>query len=93
MDSAEQELKVKAVLLILTATLILHADETLDLLLKQLARFQPKLMNIVMKTMIVKWILLVIGFLQLKNFKEESDVKKFTTMMTEPLLVMMEETS
>lgn len=82
-DSVEQELKVKVVRLILTVTQILLAEETLDLLLKQLVRFQPKLMSIVMRIMIVRWILLVIGYLQLKNCKEENDVRKSTTMMME----------
>ena len=82
-DFVEQEPKVKAVLLILIVTQILHADETHDLLLKQLAKFQPKLMNTVTKIMIVKWTLLVIGYLQQKNYKEENDAKKFTTLMME----------
>ena len=82
-DSVEPEPKVKAVLLILIVTQILHADETHDLLLKQLAKFQPKLMNTVTKIMIVKWTLLVIGYLQQKNYKEENDAKKFTTLMME----------
>lgn len=83
MDSVELELKVKVVRLILTVTQILLAEETLDLLLKQLVRFQPKLMSIVMRIMIVRWILLVIGYLQLKNCKDENDVRKSTTMMME----------
>ena len=92
-DFVEQEPKVKAVLLILIVTLILHADETHDLLLKQLARFQPKLMNTVTRIMIVKWTLLVIGYLQQKNYKEENDVKKFITLMMEQSSVTMEETT
>ena len=92
-DSVEQELKVKAVLLILTVTQILHADETHDLLLKQLAKFQPKLMNTVTRIMIVKWTLLVIGYLQQKNCKEENDAKKFTTLMMEQSSDTMEETT
>lgn len=92
-DFVEPEPKVKAVLLILIVTQILHADETHDLLLKQLAKFQPKLMNTVTRIMIVKWTLLVIGYLQQKNYKEENDVKKFITLMMEQSSVTMEETT
>ena len=92
-DFVEPEPKVKAVLLILIVTQILHADETHDLLLKQLAKFQPKLMNTVTRIMIVKWTLLVIGYLQQKNYKEENDAKKFTTLMMEQSSVTMEETT
>jgi len=92
-DFVEPEPKVKAVLLILIVTQILHADETHDLLLKQLAKFHPKLMNTVTRIMIVKWTLLVIGYLQQKNYKEENDVKKFITLMMEQSSVTMEETT
>ena len=80
MGFVEQELKENPVLRISTVTLDFHAEETQDLLLRQLAKFPLRLMNTAMRTTIARWIWFVIGSLQLKNSREENDVKKCTIL-------------
>lgn len=81
MAFAERELKGNLAHLILIVTLDFHAEETPDLLLRLLARYQPKLTSTVMRIMTVRWILFAIGSLQLKNCKAGKDVRRCTIML------------
>lgn len=81
MGFVEQELKENPVLRISTVTLDFHAEETQDLLLRQLAKFPRRLMNTAMRTTIARWIWFVIGSLQLRNCREENDAKKCTILL------------
>jgi hypothetical protein len=78
MGSAERGLREKAVRHILTVIRILLVEGTHVLLTRQRVRFQRRLMNTAMRTMIAKWILSAIGSQHWRNNKEENDVRKCT---------------